>query len=114
MEDQFLVVYKQGLKSGIAKYKDGKVILSIPQGMKNNGDFHQKMYALGRKLWQRIQQKTFQEVFSPEGVLLFGERVGYDQLPKWKTDLEWGKFFVQELFAYADPILQDIAGKLGF
>ncbi len=108
------IIYKKGLRNGYAKVVEGKVVLTIPFFARNDENFLAKMKILGEKLQQKIKKKEKNQIFSPEGVLLFGEVVPYDELPPFKTQKQRTTFFQQELFAYADPILQDYARKLGY
>ncbi len=108
------IIYKKGVRNGYAKVVEGKVVLMIPFSARNNENFLAKMKILGEKLQQKLEKKEKNLIFSPEGVLLFGEIVPYDELPPFSTQKQRASFFQQELFAYADPILQDYAEKLGY
>lgn len=70
------------------------------------------MDLLGSKLQQKIDEKTKNQIFTTDGVLLFGERVSFSDVPDLTTDSERNTFFKQELFDYANPILQSHAEKL--
>ncbi len=108
------IIYKKGLRNGYAKVVEGKVVLTIPFFARNDKNFLAKMKILGEKVQQKLEKKEKNQIFSPEGILLFGEVVPYDELPPFKTQKQRTTFFQQELFAYADPILQDYARKLGY
>lgn len=108
------IIYKKGLRNGYAKVVEGKVVLIIPFSARNDENFLAKMQSLGEKLQQKIEKKAKNLIFSPEGVLLFGEIVPYSELPSFKIQKERANFFEQELFAYASPILQNYAEKLGY
>ncbi len=107
------IIYKKGLRNGYAKVVEGKVVLTIPFFARNDDNFLAKMQSLGEKLQQKLEKKEKNQIFSTEGVLLFWELVPYDELPPFKTQKQRATFFQQELFAYADPILQSYAEKLG-
>jgi len=47
-------------------------------------------------------------------VLLFGERIPLTDLPPMKDQKQRTAFFKQELFDYANPLLQRFASELGF
>lgn len=106
------IIYKKGVRNGYARLKDGLVVLTIPYAAKNNQNFLAKMELLGLKLQQKMDKKTKNQIFTTDGILLFGERVSFSDVPDFTTDSERNTFFKQELFNYANPILQDHAQKL--
>ena len=108
------IIYKKGIRNGYAKTVEGKVVLTIPFSARNDENFLAKMHSLGEKLQKKLEKKEKNQIFAPEGVLLFGELVPYSELPCFKTQKERADFFHQELFAYANPILQIYAEKLGY
>ncbi len=72
------------------------------------------MEELGKKLQNKLDHKEKNQIFSSEGVLLFGERVPLSELPPYQDLQSRNAFFRAELFAYANPLLQKLATKLGF
>ncbi|PZM87409.1 MAG: hypothetical protein DLD55_01430 [candidate division SR1 bacterium] len=108
------IIYKKGIRNGYAKVVEGSIVLTIPFSARNDENFLVSMQILGEKLQQKIEKKEKNQIFSPEGVLLFGELVPYNELPPLKIQKERENFFYQELFAYANPILQSYAKKLGY
>lgn len=108
------IIYKKGIRNGYARFKDWQVVLTIPYAARNNQDFLAKMELLGSKLQQKIDEKTKNQIFTTDGVLLFGERVSFSDVPDLTTDSERNTFFKQELFDYANPILQSHTEKLWF
>ena len=108
------IIYKKGIRNGYAKLEEGSVCLIIPSIMQGDQAFLQKMQTLGEKLQQKADQKQKNQIFSPEGVLLFGERIPLTDLPPMKGQKQRTAFFKQELFDYANPLLQRFASELGF
>ena len=108
------IIYKKGIRNGYAKLEEGSVCLIIPSIMQGDQAFLQKMQTLGEKLQQKADQKQKNQIFSPEGVLLFGERIPLTDLPPMKDQKQRTDFFKQELFDYANPLLQRFASELGF
>jgi len=108
------IIYKKGIRNGYAKLEEGSVCLIIPSIMQGDQAFLQKMHTLGEKLQQKADQKQKNQIFSPEGVLIFGERIPLTDLPPMKDQKQRTAFFKQELFDYANPLLQRFASELGF
>ena len=108
------IIYKKGIRNGYTKLEEGSVCLIIPSIMQGDKAFLQKMHTLGEKLQQKADQKQKNQIFSPEGVLLFGERIPLTDLPPMKDQKQRTAFFKQELFDYANPLLQRFASELGF
>lgn len=108
------IIYKKGIRNGYAKLEEGSVCLIIPSIMQGDQAFLQKMQTLGEKLQQKADQKQKNQIFSPEGVLLFGERIPLTDLPPMRDQKQRTAFFKQELFDYANPLLQRFASELGF
>ena len=88
--------------------------LIIPYALKNDENFLEKMQLLWMKLQQKINNKTKNQIFSSEWVLLFGERIPLGEQIHFDSEKERDLFFQQELFDYASPILQDFSEKLWF
>jgi len=108
------IIYKKGIRNGYAKLEEGSVCLIIPSIMQDDQVFLQKMQTLGEKLQQKAAQKQKNQIFSSEGVLLFGERIPLTDLPPMEDQKQRTAFFKQELFDYANPLLQRFASELGF
>lgn len=108
------VVYKKGIRYGRAVLRGARIVLIIPVSQKDNLRFFNKMQELGHRLQYKLTTKQKNQIFTSEWVLLFGERVPFDDLPFVDREAHRDCFFQKELFAYADPLLQQFAYQLGF
>lgn len=108
------VEYKKWIRHGYAKVVGDDVLLTIPLRMQGDQRFLDEMQQMGEKLQKKLALKTQHTIFSDGGVLLFGERVTYEELPSLQTSQQWSDFFDQELLAYAEPLLVRFGAQLGF
>lgn len=109
------IIIKKGIKHGYAKIDaEGKVFLTVPHCLRNDQKFIDQLQLQAAKLQQKIQKKEQIQIFSPEGVMLFGERVAFEDLEKFTTTKAWKSFFQQTLEDYARTLLDHYAHLLGY
>lgn len=75
------IIYKKGIRNGYAKIVEGQVVLTAPFSAKGDKTFLSELQRLGEKLQQKLAKKEKNQIFSPEGILLFGERIPFSDLP---------------------------------
>ena len=68
------IIYKK-IRHGYARIDDGKLVISIPQKLKNNESFKNALLEKGNQLLARYKKKTHILTSDNESVILFGERV---------------------------------------
>lgn len=109
------IIIKKGIKHGYAKIDaEGKVFLTVPHRLRNDQNFIDQLQLQATKLEQKVQKKEQIQIFSPEGVMLFGERVAFEDLEKFTTTKAWKSFFQQTLEDYARTLLDHYAHLLGY
>ncbi len=109
------IIIKKGIRHGYAKIDaEGKVFLTVPHCLRNDQKFIDQLQLQAAKLQQKIQKKEQIQIFSPAGVMLFGERVAFEDLESFKTAKAWKSFFQQTLQEYARPLLDHYSNLLGY
>ncbi len=118
------IIYKN-IRNGYARIdKDGKILISIPNKLKNNEAFKNTLLEKWAQLLVRYNKKTHMLTSDHESITLFGERVSltdfYEQHNKkiptlWTihSTLYTNKILKEILQEYATPILDHYSQKLG-
>lgn len=110
--DMNAIIQYKPIRHGYARINnEGKLIITIPNKLKNNEWFKNILLEKGNQLLARYQKKTHIQASDKESVLLFGERVPTtDIAPNTKKIPQALKEILQE---YAEPILDHYSEKLG-
>lgn len=116
------IIYKN-IRNGYARIgKDGKLLISIPNRLRNNERFKNALIEKWQILLKRYKKKQHILTSDKDTVQIFGERVPltdvYEQHNKkvpatWNLQPATAKFLKEILLEYSKPILDEYSEKLG-
>lgn len=109
------IIYKKGIRRIYAKENWKDILLVIPSSKKDDKKALEVGLQLVEKLEKKLAKKKRIELFKGDEVLLFWEYIPKSEFPSsLTTEKKRAMFFKQELFEYANPLLQQMAQKLWF
>ena len=109
------IIYKKGIRRIYAKENWKDILLVIPFSKKYDKKALEVGLQLVEKLEKKLAKKKRIELFKDDEVLLFWEYIPKSEFPSsLTTEKKRAMFFKQELFEYANPLLQQMAQKLWF
>ncbi len=115
-------IYYKPIRHGYVKINNnGKIIIHIPIHKKNDKYFIQTLIKKGQQLLQRYQKHTHITPIRKTDILLFGERVSYEEIYttyKIKRSSKWNTSAITTLLKtilkeYATPIITTYTKILG-
>lgn len=100
------IIVKKGIKNGYVRVSDeGKILITLPYHWRNDQKLIQELSKKGAWLLEHHKTRTFHRAIDAEGILLFGERVLFSDLPSLSSSELQQKFLKKILIDYAQPLV---------
>lgn len=104
---EYIIKYTKNKNWYVRVGEDWKLLLSIPNRLKNNETFKQELLDKGQILLKRMSKFQKLETNGDDFVIIFGEKVDKSELPK-----NIDKYLKELLLEYSQPLVDHYAGLL--
>lgn len=110
MENNYEIKYTD-TRHGYARInKEWKLVISIPNFLRNDKKFHESLISKWQKLISRYNKKTHINIVTDDEILLFWEATKKSDL--WKNQKQVQSELKKILYEYCEPILDSISSTI--
>lgn len=90
--------------------KEWKLVISIPNFLRNDKKFHESLISKWQKLISRYNKKTHINIITDDEISLFGEATKKSEL--WKNQKQIQSELKKILYEYCEPILDSLSATI--